>query len=243
MRVPSLALLAAATALAGLTVGCGGSVFTGAQGGADSGAGDGAVHDSGPGPSDGGGPDGSGGPDGFGDDSSTSWSPVCPETLPGSGTACSHENVQCEYGSAWWSVACDEVVQCQSGRWAVYQPSFDPCSPEPGPNAASCPADYASVPQGTACTSNGLSCIYAEGQCACQVPFEGIPIEAGAGYWGCVPEQGCPFPRARLGAACTASSQLDCTYEQCSYAQTCQDGVWQAQEEACAGTAGGGPGQ
>ena len=123
MRVPSLALLAAATALAGLTVGCGGSVFTGAPGGGDSGAGDGAVHDSGPGPTDGG-----GGPDGFGDDSSTSWSPVCPETLPGAGTSCSHENVQCEYGSAWWSVACNQVMQCQSGRWAVFQPSFDPAS-------------------------------------------------------------------------------------------------------------------
>jgi hypothetical protein len=238
MRVPSIPLLVVATALAGLTFGCGGSVFTGAPGGGDSGA-----HDSGPGPSDGGGPDGSGGPDAFGDDSPAPWSPVCPETLPTTGSSCSKENVQCEYGSAWWSVACDQVVQCEGGQWTIFQPSFEPCQPQPGPNTAACPADFASVPQGSACSTDGLSCVYAEGQCACQVPLEGpVQIDGGTGYWGCVPEQGCPFPRARLGTSCT-NAQADCTYEECSYAQTCEDGVWQAQEEACAGAAGAGPGQ
>jgi hypothetical protein len=241
MRIPSIAVVTTATALAAVTLGCGGSVFTGAPGGGDSGTSDGSAHDSGP-ASDGGVPDASG-PDGFGDDSSTPWSPVCPETLPAAGTSCSKENVQCEYGSAWWSVACDQVMQCQSGQWTSYKPSFEPCSAQPGPNAASCPADFASVPQGSTCSTTGVSCIYEQGQCACQVPLEGpVEIDGGSGYWGCVPEAGCPFPRARLGTTCS-SAQSDCTYEACSYAQTCQDGVWQAEEEACAGAAGGDPGQ
>ena len=122
-------------------------------------------------------------------------------------------------------------------------PSFEPCQPQPGPNGAACPSDYAAVPQGSPCATDGLSCIYTEGECGCQVPLGGpVEIDGGTGYWSCVPEQGCPFPRARLGTACT-STQSDCTYEQCSYAQACQDGVWQAEEEACAGAAGGDPGQ
>ncbi|HEY3815987.1 MAG TPA: hypothetical protein VGL81_02395 [Polyangiaceae bacterium] len=242
MRTASIALLAAATAFAGLALGCGGSVFTGASGGGDSGAGDSGGHDAAPfdGSS---GPDGGGGPDGSGDDSSPPWSPVCPNTVPAAGTSCDTENVQCEYGSAWWSVSCDQVMQCENGRWSTFQPSFEPCSAQPGPNPASCPADFAAVPQGTSCSTNGLSCLYTEGQCGCQVPLGGpVEIDGGTGFWSCVPEQGCPFPRARLGTACT-TAQSDCTYEECSYAQTCQDGVWQAEEEACAGTAGGGPGQ
>ena len=87
-----------AAALAGLTSGCGGAVYT-ASGGGDSGTQDSPNHDSGPGPFDG------GGPDGFGDDSSTPWSPDCPAALPAVGAACNHENLQCEYGSAWWSVS------------------------------------------------------------------------------------------------------------------------------------------
>lgn len=235
MRVLSMAALL--TTVTALTSACGGSVFTGASPGGDSGAGDGSARDSAPGPFDG------GGPDGFGDDSSAPWSPVCPATAPTAGTACSMENLQCEYGSAWWSVACDQVMQCESGRWTTFQPSFEPCSAEPGPNATDCPPTFADVPQGSVCATTGLSCVYAQGQCACQVPLEGpVEIDGGTGYWGCVPEPGCPYPRARLGTACT-SAQSNCTYEECSYAQACDNGVWQAEEEACAGAVGGGPGQ
>ena len=123
-----------------------------------------------------------------------------------------------------------------------YQPSFEACTPKPGPNSASCPATYASVPLGASCAATGLSCTYGQGLCSCQEPLGGpIQIDSGTGphgYWGCVPEQGCPFPRPRLGSAC-ASVGLYCTYEACSYAQTCQGGVWQGQSEACAVPGGG----
>jgi hypothetical protein len=237
MRVPSIALLAAAMAVATVTAGCGGSVFSAGSPGNDGGATDSAVHDAGPSPSDG------GVLDGFAGDSAGPWSPVCPATLPADGTPCSKEDLQCEYGDAWWSVGCDPVVQCQDGVWSKFMPSFEPCASQPGPNGAACPSDYAAVPQGSPCAADRLSCIYTQGECACQVPLEGrVEIDGGTGYWGCVPEQGCPFPRARIGTACD-DAQADCTYEQCSYAQTCQDGVWQAEEEACAGAASGNPGQ
>ena len=240
MRVPPIALLAAA--LAGLTLGCGGAV-SGLSSGTDAGASDGADHhDASPLPFDG------DVPDSFVGDSSSPWSPVCPTAAPAAGTACSQENLQCEYGSAWWSVACDTVMQCQAsapggagGQWSVYKPSYEPCTPQPGANPPSCPADFGSVPQGSSCSTNGVACYYAQGLCQCQVPLGGpIEIDGGTGYWGCVPEQGCPFPRARLGTACTSEGAF-CTYEECSYGQTCSKGIWQATLEACA-QAGGGPG-
>jgi len=235
MRIPSiLALAAAAAALASLTLlGCGGAVAGSLAGSGDSGAPDGSAHDSGPAPLDG------GGQDGGGHDASPPLSPDCPAMLPAAGTACTHENVQCEYGDAWWSVSCDSVVQCQGSVWTTYQASYEPCSPEPGPNSASCPADFAAVPQGE-CAPAGLTCIYPQGECSCAVPFGPVEIDGGTADWGCVPEQGCPFPRPLLGSPCTGEG-TSCTYEACSYGETCTNGLWAAEEEGCA-QAGGGSG-
>ena len=170
------------------------------------------------------------------------WSPLCPASPPAVGSSCSTDQLQCEYGSAWWSVSCDAVLQCQGGAWTVSHPSYNPCTPAPGPNPSSCPADYAQVPQGASCNEGTDQCYYPQGVCACQVPLGGpVMIDGGNAYWGCVPEQGCPWPRPRLGTACTATGTY-CTYETCSYGQTCQNGVWQGTAEACAGAAGG-PGQ
>lgn len=236
----------AAAVLASLAVGCGGSVFTsgdtgggdGGGGGSSSGGGDGGgSHDAGPGPSDGGG----GGHDApSGNDSGPGWSPVCPATIPTIGSTCTQETVQCEYGKAWWNVSCDQVVQCDNGRWAGYQATFEPCTPEPGPNSSACPADFAAVQQGSACTDTSLSCQYSQGTCACQVPLGGpILLDGGGGSWGCTPEPGCPVPRPRLGSACSLEGTT-CTYEECAYGQTCINGTWQSQPEGCAEAAGGG---
>jgi hypothetical protein len=233
MRVASIAPLAAAACL---LVGCGGAVYTTSPGSSDSGTADGGGRDATPLPDD------ASAPDGSGDDSSSPWSPVCPATLPAAGTACSQETLQCEYGSAWWSVSCDTVMQCQSGQWTAFKPSYEPCSAKPGPNPATCPPDYASVPQGATCSMNGLTCIYDQAACACQVLLGGpVQLDGGTAEWECLPaEQGCPFPRARVGTACPNEGTV-CSYEECSYGQMCQNGVWQAELEGCA-LAGGGPG-
>ncbi|HEY8039615.1 MAG TPA: hypothetical protein VIF15_07465 [Polyangiaceae bacterium] len=213
-----------------LPLGCGGAESPLLSG--DDGT-DGGLHDSGP--YDGNGSTDGNGRDAIGNDSETPWSPVCPIGMPAAGASCSPEGAQCEYGGAWWSVSCDTVMQCQSGRWSVFRPSFAQCSPPPGPNPPACPADYASVPQGGQCTPSGLSCNYAQANCSCLVPLGGpVQIDGGSAYWGCVPEPGCPMPRPRLGTACGGSSTY-CTYEACSYGESCQGGVWIAQQEACAG--------
>jgi hypothetical protein len=59
----------------------------------------------------------------------------------------------------------------------------------------------------------------------------------GAAKWDtglvpCSPE--CPFPRPRVGTACTFSTSTVCTYEECAYGQQCENGVWQPVEEGCA---------
>jgi hypothetical protein len=221
-------------ALASFAVGCGGAFATAS--GDDGGPGDDGAfadvvtHD--------GGLSDAGGQDVVnGSDSSTPWSPVCPATIPTEGSACTQQTVQCEYGTAWWNVACDVVLQCQNTRWTKYQASFEACSPQPGPNPAACPSTYAGVAQGTACSDTGVSCWYPQAECSCQLPLGGPPppnLDGGpAGYWGCVPEPGCPMPRPRLGTACGVESTY-CTYEACAYAQSCTNGVWQSQPMACA---------
>ena len=222
---------------------CGGAFASGDSGnggtGGDSGSGDTGTQDGGPGqdatPGHDGGPIGT-----DASDSATPWSPVCPASAPAAGSPCTTENTQCEYGDAWWNVSCDTVVQCQNARWTAYQPSYVPCSAQPGPNAAACPATYAAVPQGSQCTAIGTPCYYAQAECTCQIPL-GPPVEDDAGetgYWGCDPEPGCPMPRPRLGSACSSEGTY-CTYEECTYGQTCSGGTWQGAEEACAGAGTG----
>ena len=164
------------------------------------------------------------------------WSPECPNAVPAIGAPCNNEGLECEYGDAWWNVACDVVVQCTSGAWASYQASFEPCSPKPGTNPAACPATYQDVPTGTECSATGTDCYYDQGMCACEVPLGGpILLDAGMqGSWSCNPGLGCPFPRARIGAACGQEGQT-CIYADCDYGQMCMGGVWQAAEIGCAG--------
>ena len=235
MSTWSLSILALVS-LAAISTGCGGSVFSPASGDKDSGTQDAAAYDAPP--ADAGGSDGGGSTDvGVGD--AAPWSPDCPATVPVAGSECGHESgLQCEYGDAWWSVSCDTVMECQSGAWAKFQPSYEQCTSEPGPNSTECPATFADVPQG-ACSQTGLRCEYPQGQCTCQVLLGGpVQIDGGSPDWQCVPGMGCPFPRPRLGVSCSSEGQ-SCTYEECSYGEICQGGIWQADEEGCAGAQGG----
>jgi hypothetical protein len=163
------------------------------------------------------------------------WSPLCPNTAPTLGTPCTQPDLQCEYGDAWWSIGCDVVVQCRSGSWAS-DTVGGACTPQPGTNSSSCPATYGDVPQDQTCSPTGLSCLYSEGICSCGFPFGPQP-PVGGGLWSCLPGQGCPFPRPRLGSACSGSG-MPCDYETCSYEEYCSGGTWQAQPAACAGGMG-----
>ncbi|HEY6463233.1 MAG TPA: hypothetical protein VIY73_23860 [Polyangiaceae bacterium] len=252
MRAPSLlssaVLLLAAGALGAGLVGCGGAFAPRDSSGdaGDDASGQDAAPSGDAGPLPDASPDASPLPDGGGvdasDDASPPWSNVCPASLPAIGSACTHENVECEYGSAWWSVSCDSVVRCSGGAWTKDLPSFEPCRPEPGPNSASCPPTYAQVPQGASCDATGLSCVYGQGLCSCEVPLGGpIQVDGGSASWDCVPGNGCPFPRPRLGSACSVPSGTSCTYEECSYGQSCEGGAWVSEEEGCAAAGGAGP--
>ena len=65
------------------------------------------------------------------------WSPLCPETSPTIGSGCAG-SLWCEYGEAWWDIACDTVIECVNGQW-IDGELPGTCFPEPGPNAPACP--------------------------------------------------------------------------------------------------------
>lgn len=236
LRVVSLSV--ALVLLAGSSVACGGAVTSSLLGDQDAGSRDGAtdapIHDGAApdAPADGSSQDAPSA------DATPPWSPDCPASAPAVDSACTQEGLQCEYGDAWWSVSCDVVVECDGGQWSEAQVDYEPCSPQPGPNSSQCPATYGDVPQGE-CPSDGLVCAYAQGECTCQVPLGPIEIDGGTPDWGCLPGDGCPFPRPRLGTSCPTEG-ISCTYEACEYGETCMGGVWQSEEEGCAEAMSGG---
>jgi hypothetical protein len=243
-------------ALVGFLAGCGGSVSAGPgnedgglqdSGGHADGAVDGGGTDTGA--ADTGSPDGgsidsgktdSGSPDSGGLDSAPPpLSPQCPMPKPMDGVPCTSSGLECEYGDAWWDIACDTVKQCAGGAWSTVQVGGGTCTPAPGPNPATCPAAIADVDNGGTCSPNGLECVYPEGVCSCTPPMGGPVIEIDGGtplQWSCVPDQpGCPGERPPLGSTCTESSTLMCVYQECSYAEQCTGGVWTSQFLACGG--------
>ncbi len=150
-----------------------------------------------------------------------SWSPVCPEMQPATGTSCSGAavGVSCEYGAAWWSIACNTVLWCnaQDNAWTNANPSALGCLPQPGPNCASCPANPSGL-SGT-CSNPGVSCYYGEGpNCTCSVAKDNT--------WRCFPLSGCPSVRPRLGAACVTGPSGGCPYN-CYEGVICTNGIWQ----------------
>ena len=99
-------------------------------------------------------------------------------TAPAMGTACTAPSAaECEYGSAWWDVACDSVASCTNGTWSSDALCDTPCFPEPGENPSACPANPESIQTGSGCP-----------HCS---PFAGM---------GKVPSASAP-PTARLTAA------------------------------------------
>ena|ERR1700690_2070438 len=158
---------------------------------------------------------------GDGGDATTAWSPVCPESVPAQGSACTNEGLECEYD-------CD-VLECAAGTWAgAVLVGGNLC--DAGPSSPSCPATISGIIPSASCTNSGETCVYAEGICQCNSP--GDPTPDGGSSWFCGPEQGCPMPRPRIGSACSTPDQR-CDYEECGANQVCTGGVWQPAIGAC----------
>jgi hypothetical protein len=122
---------------------------------------------------------------------------------------------------------CNEIETCQSNNVWSYPP--------PGPVAClpgTCPATYAEVLQGKACTPQGLDCSYPEGQCNCAPT---VPASGPGPVWQCsIPAAGCPEPRPDIGTSCTQPS-LTCDYGACTggVELQCTDGSWQVVDAPC----------
>jgi hypothetical protein len=170
--------------------------------------------------------DGSASPDASG--------PLCPATVPALGTPCTASpefaggpwvGLYCEYGDAWWSIACDTVVVCDEsrGQWtpAAAVETYAACGPQPGPNPASCPSGIGYGDRGMPCPDAGLTCYYGPGA-SCLCVEDG---DAGA-IWSCQPDEpGCPTARPRVGSPCTTSP--NCFYGNDGFGTVCVGGVWQ----------------
>lgn len=158
----------------------------------------------------------------------------CPDTAPAAGSACSRENLLCEYGTDP-NPSCNAVFQCQSGTWQSQTGPGTVC--QTWPESPSCPGSLGDIQQGASCSPQ-MNCYYPAGLCTCSPPLGGpAQIDAGSS-WNCLPETGCPYPRPRQGSACNTPNET-CTYYACDYAQQCQGGVWQGLFEGCAQGAGG----
>lgn len=155
------------------------------------------------------------------------WSPVCPDSTPSVGSACTTSGTYCEYGDAWWSISCDTVLLCENDHWDVSNPGTTPCLPEPGPNSPECPQNPSMI--GGSCSEAGLTCHYGMGaSCECGQS----PLPDASTTWDCQPAPGCPDSRPRLGAPCQVSGLL-CGYQGCANRELCAGGIWQISIGGC----------
>ncbi|HEX8794521.1 MAG TPA: hypothetical protein VF765_26430 [Polyangiaceae bacterium] len=156
----------------------------------------------------------------------SSWSPVCPESLPTIDSSCFNPVAEppCEYGNAWWDTGCDTIVQCTTNAWNLVDVANETCFPAPGPNSADCPRDGSAIGVGTACAQSGLTCYYDGGTaCACAA---GSHADAGT-TWQCNPDPGCPIPRPRFGASCSRERTCNYGVEPNVIGEQCINGFWQ----------------
>jgi hypothetical protein len=232
---------------------CGGDVFSASEGdGGDSGtsssggSGSSSGSSSGSGSSGGSGSSsGSGSSGGSGSSSGGSGDgglvPGCPGSAPSSGSPCPSAGLECEYGSNP-VLGCDVVATCEQSQnvptgWALSGPTTSGCSSVLAPG---CPLTFDLVPQGSSCSSNGLTCDYPKGRCACTEgsgPVRVLVDGAIPTSWFCqVPASGCPVVRPRLGSACSPG-QGSCDYGSCDIpggtAEACDNGVWVEALEGC----------
>ncbi len=219
---------------------CGGATFSGGtgadggsggsgSGGSGSGSGGSSSGGGGSGSSSGGAGSSSGGAGGSssggaGSSSSGGGTSPCPSSAPAAGASCPSVALECEFGSDP-NPECNVIARCTASGWSSTPPGGT-CG------TGTCPASYADVPKSTVCKPAGLDCAYAEGQCNCS---QSGPVAMLNPEWICAsPGNGCPEPRPRVGASCTAAG-LSCDYGACSggVAVECKDGVWVEENVPC----------
>lgn len=180
----------------------------------------------------------------------------CPAALPAQGTACTKNDLLCEYGDDY-NPLCNTVLVCSSGRWAspIYFsgpakcPSVPPTVP---PNPSNCAATPEALPTGTC--SSASNCNYDGAQCSCGVHCPNYPIrqrdcDPDAGVttsccdtskvtWGCFDgPHYCKTPRPRVGSPCTTEKEscaIDAPVECGQTVIECNKGVWNLMNASCA---------
>ncbi len=179
----------------------------------------------------------------------------CPAALPQQQTACTKNELLCEYGDDY-NPRCNTVVVCSSGRWAspIFFGGSGKCPSQPPtipPNPSDCAASANAVPAG-ACSSSS-TCKYDGATCTCGVHCSNYPIrqrdcDPDAGLttsccdtskvtWECFSgPHYCTLPRPRIGAACTNegdSCALDAPAECGQTVVECRTGVWNLTNSSC----------
>ena len=134
----------------------------------------------------------------------------CPTTVPVDGAVCGNANLQCEYG-AQPRPMCNTVATCTNHMWSVAQADLNACA---GFGSKVCPADPKTIPFGQLCNSSYPAiCSYALGYCSCDIS---LPDAGDGPRWTCDnPRAGCDSPRPQLGSKCQTAG-LQCDYSVCT---------------------------
>ncbi len=164
----------------------------------------------------------------------------CPAAPPKDGAGCATADLTCEYGGVGPHLRCSTVYACiavgnEAATWSARMPP-PACVGSQADNAASCPASFGALANGSACPANtGWECVYPEGLCECS-PCGLADGGGSANLWRCqdwpVAQPPCPSPRPRIGTPCTVENQ-GCYYGSiCSSvgfdqpAMACRKGFW-----------------
>jgi hypothetical protein len=146
----------------------------------------------------------------------------CPKTEPNEGDPCDLDQ-QCEYGD-YNLVECNRLYFCSLGHFEKRK--YDDMSVCATPLPSGCPPMHASATSGGACASDGLRCVYLEGECDCR-----------RGAWHCFPDNPqlglvhCSSPRPRIGSQCDTKTNVACQYEDiCTAGTNCMQGC---EAESC----------
>ena len=108
------------------------------------------------------------------------------------------------------------------------------------PGSRACPATFAAVPVGAACSS-GQQCSFPEGDCTCGPesycggvrPTEEMLDELDKPHWQCRAHRTDGCPETAPSGGCTSDGQ-SCVYgDCCKIVVACESGVWVAGEKSC----------